>query len=144
MAGPIYQLDAPGLAKLVGQLAALLRQDPELRAIQAANAPACRYFDQPGVFTRVGSVSVTGTVVYQIQEAQNQQAETFAQLVLVFESTSGSGRYRIDGGQPSATVGTQIPAGGVVLTIPGQANIRNFKMMAEAAQTLVFSRMLFI
>jgi hypothetical protein len=140
----VYQLDAPGLEKLISQIAALLRQDTDLRAIQSANAPLCRYFDQPGVFTRVGSLAVTGNVIYRIQETQSQQAEKFSSLVLVLESTSGSGRYRIDGGQATPTVGTQIPAGGVVLTIPGDANIRNFNMMAEALQTLVFSRLLFI
>jgi hypothetical protein len=144
MAPTIYQLDAPGLAKLVSQIAALLRQDPELRAIQTGNAPACRYFDQPGVFSNVGSVSVTGGVNYKIAEAQRSGAEVFAKLILVFESSSGSGRYRIDGPLASPTVGTQIPSGGIVLTIPGQTNIRNFSLMAEGGQTLVFSRMLFI
>lgn len=136
-------LDSPGIAKMAAQLAALLRQDASLRETQGRNAPQARYFDQPGVFSAIGSVAVTGAVVYSILQAQSG-SEVFSSLVLVFDATSGSGRYRIDGIAPTATIGVAIPAGGVALTIPGHDNIRNFKMIAEAAQTLQFSRYLFI
>ena len=139
-----FNLDVPGLAKLIAQTAMDLRQDAELRQLQARNAAIAKYFDQPGVFTQVGSVAVTGSVLYTIAEAQQRQGEQYSSLVLTFESSSGSGRFRTDGGNPTATIGHQIPAGGIVIEVTGYENIRNFKMMAEAAQTLVFSRVLFL
>lgn len=142
MADPIL-LNAPGLAKLVEQLSTLIRADGELREIQGRNAPVAKYFDQPGVFTTIGSVAVTGNVVYKIVQAQSDR-ETFYQLVLTFDTTSGSGRYTIDGTPVSATVGVGIPSGGCVLTITGHNNIKNFQMMAEGGQTLQFARNLFI
>lgn len=144
MADPQHVLiDAPGIAKLAAQLAALLRSDAALRNTQGANAQQAKYFDQPGVFSSVNSVAVTGNVVYSIVQAQTDN-EKFYSLVLTFDATSGSGRYRIDGPIPTPTIGTAIPAAGVVLTIIGADNIRNFKMVAEAGQTLVFSRYVFI
>jgi hypothetical protein len=41
-------------------------------------------------------------------------------------------------------VGVAVPAGGVVLQIPGIDNIKNFRLTAEAGQTLTFARYLFI
>lgn len=140
----MVDLNSPGLAKLVAQVAALMRSDAGLRAIQGQNALQARYFDQPGVFSDVGSVSVTGAILYQIAEIERRKSEVFSTLVCVFETSSGSGRYRIDGRAPTPTIGVQVPSGGVVLTIPGMDNITNFRLMAEAGQTLVFSRYLFI
>lgn len=137
-------LDAPGIAKLAAQLAMLLKDGADLRDLRAQNAQVAKYFDQPGVFTQVGSVAVTGNVLYEIVECQQRQGEKYSSLVLVFDSASGSGRYRIDGGNPTPTIGFQVPAGGIVLTIPGYDNIRNFKLIAEAAQTLTFARALFL
>jgi hypothetical protein len=139
-----FQLDAPGLAKIAAQVAMILRAGPDLRDLQGRNAALTKYFDQPGVFSNVGSVSVTGNVVYKIAEVQQRQGEIYSALVLVFETSSGSGRYRVDGPPPSPTVGSQVPAGGVVITIPGYESIRNFALMAEALQTLVFSRYLIL
>lgn len=140
-----FTLDAPGLAKLTDQIAALLRQDAQLRALQGQFAQQAKYFDQPGVASSFGGTGtvVTGAVLYRIQEIQTRSQEKFSTLVLVFETTSGSGRWRIDGAAPTPTIGTQVPAGGIVLTIPGYENIKNFQLMAEATQTLVFSRYLF-
>lgn len=136
MASETFTLDAPGLAKLAAQLALLLRQDAELRAQQANNAPQASAFDQP-------SGGVTGATEYNITEAQ-AASKNFYQLVITFDATSGSGRYRIDGASPTpAGAGVGIPSGGVVLTITGANNIRNFKMVAETGQTLKFARYLF-
>jgi hypothetical protein len=142
MAEPLI-LDAPGLAKIAAQVAAILRSDAALRAIQGANAQQAKYFDQPGVFSTVGSVAVTGAVVYRIVEMDRANV-TPALLVLVFDTASGAGRYRVDGPDPSPTVGVAVPAGGVVLQIPGIDNIKNFRLTAEAGQTLTFARYLFI
>jgi hypothetical protein len=137
-------LDSPGLAKLAAQIAALLRQDAGLREIQGKNAQLLRHFDQPGVFSAVGSVAVTGNVVYRIAEAQQNQTETFSALILIFDAASGAGRYRCDGPAPTPTIGVAVPAGGVVLTIPGPENIRSFALIAEAGATLTFARYLAI
>lgn len=138
----ILHLGAPGLAKLVAQNAMGLRQDGELRGIQSANAAVAKYFDQPGVFSVNGSVAVTGTVVYSIVEAQSGN-EKFSSLLLTFDATSGSGRFRIDGGTPTPTIGQAIPSGGITILIEGWVNIKNFRLAAEAAQTLAFARSLF-
>jgi len=139
-----FTLDAPGLAKIAAQVAMILRAGPDLRDLQGRNAAVPKYFDQPGVFTAVGSVTVTGSIVYKIVEVQQRQGEIYSALVLVFETGSGSGRFRIDGANVSPTVGSQVPAGGIVITIPGYEAIRNFQLMAEAGQTLVFSRYLIL
>jgi hypothetical protein len=130
-----FVLDSPGLAKLVAQIAALIRSDADLRKVQSQNALQAKYFDQP-------AGGVTGATVYSITQAQNNN-ELFYQLVLTFDAASGSGRYRIDGPPPTPTTGIAIPAGGVVLTITGADNIKNFKLTAEALQTLTFARYVF-
>ena len=141
----VLQLDSDGLARLVAQVAASLRQDAALRDIQGRNAQQAKYFDQPGVFPRGGVIppAVTGNVVYNIVEAQSG-SEVFYSLVLTFDQASGSGRFRIDGSNPTVTTGIQIPAAGTVLTILGNDNIQRFRMIAEAGQTLTFGRYLFI
>lgn len=147
-----FQLDAPGIAKIAAQVAAILRADSGLRALQSQNASPARYFDQPGVAggsPGLGGITgttpaITGNVVYEIQECKNRQGEIYASLILVFDGASGSGRFRIDGGAPTPTVGKQIPAGGIVVRITGYENIRNFKLIAEAGQTLTFARELFL
>lgn len=142
MADPI-RLVSDGIAKIVAQLAAFLRADGDLRQTQSRNAPQAKHFDQPGVFSSIGSVAVTGNVVYLIFEAQADN-EIFSSCVLTFDAASGSGRFRIDGPNPTPAIGTQIPAAGAVLTINGQDNIRNFRMIAEAGQTLTFTRQVFL
>ena len=132
----LFVLDAPGIAKLAGQIAALLRQDAALRTVQSQNALQAKGFDQP-------AGGVTGATVYSITEAQNGNVQ-FYQLVLTFDGTSGSGRYRIDGPPPTPTNGIGIPAAGVVLTITGAENIKAFKLIAEGGQTLQFARYLFL
>lgn len=148
----VFQIDAPGLAKIAAQVAAILRSDAGLRALQSQNASPSRYFDQPGVAggsPSLGGVTgttaaVTGNIVYSIQECKNRQGEIYASLILTFDAASGAGRFRIDGGDPTPTVGKQIPAGGVIIRIKGYENIRNFRLIAEAGATLTFARELFL
>lgn len=134
-----FALQAPGLAHLTAQMAALLAQTAEVRAEQAKNAAQASNFDQQG-FQGVGGV--TGDTVYSITEAQSA-AKRFYQLVITFDAGSGAGRYRLDGGTPRPTEGIPIPAGGVVLVITGGSNIQQFKMVAEAGAVLTFARVLF-
>lgn len=131
-------LDAPGIKLLAEQLAAVLRQDADLRAVQAQNAPIAKYpDDQTGA-------GVTGNTIYTITQATQNQIESFNALQVTFASGSGSGRYTIDGTTPTPTRGVPIPAGGVVLNIVGNTNIQRFQMIAEAGQTLLFFRYLFV
>lgn len=130
-------INSPGMARLVAQAAALLRQDMELRGIQSQNAPQAKYPDQP-------AGGVTGVTLYNILQAQNEN-EKFATAVLFFETASGTGRYRIDGANPTAAGGgIFIPAGAGQLIIPGWNNIARFRLIAETGQTLLFFRYVFI
>lgn len=139
-----FALQAPGLAHLTAQMAALLAQTAEVRAEQAKNAPQASNFEQRGLqgATTGTSTPVTGTEVYQISEAQSG-AKKFFQAVFTFDAGSGAGRYRTDGTAASPTIGHGIPSGGVVLTITGSDNIKNFSMCAESGQSLTFARNLF-
>jgi len=108
------------------------RSDQEIREIQAREAPKASYFDQQ---------TIASPTVYNIDEAQ-AQTEIFSTLVIVFESTSGVARYRVDNVPATTTVGNQWPAGAGVLTINGMDSIKGFSIVAEAAN-LVFARQLY-
>lgn len=139
MAEQQYELDAPGLGKIAAAITSLVNQNAALRAVQAANAPQATAFDQQGL-QGVGGIS--GNTLYVILEAQAQN-RAFSQLVMTFDAGSGAGRYRMDGANPTAIRGIPVPAGGVVLVITGRNNIEQFKLIAEAGQTLTFARYLF-
>lgn len=145
----IYQLDSEGIRKLCEQMAASLRSGADVRGVQGQNAQQAKFFDQPGVATTYpteqGGVfpAVTGNQVFFFRAAINRSINFF-QAIIVFDQASGSGRWRCDGPAPLPTVGAQVPAGGTVLTIPGLDNIANFKLIAEAGQTLTFASYLFI
>lgn len=132
---PLYVLDAPGLAKLAGQMAAILRADVGLRRLQGGNAPQCKVFTQ-------GTLAATAIVLFA--EAQNQNVQ-YTSAVVMFQDTAGRARFRIDGGLPAASgIGFPIPAGGGIFTINGIGNILNFKMIAETGNTLDFAYGLFV
>lgn len=142
----IIQLDSAGLAKLVAQMAAQLRQDAVVREVQGQNAQQMKYFDQPGVATSYPDglfPAVTGNQVFLFRAPQNNNIK-FYQGLLVFDSASGAGRWRSDGPNPTPTVGFQVPAGGTALIIPGADNVRNFRLIAEAGATCTFASALFI
>jgi len=111
----------------------IARNDQELRELQAEQAPKPSYYDQQ---------TVASPVVYDIVEA-GPDTEVFSTLVIVFEATSGLGRFRVDNTPATPTIGNQIPAGASVLTINGMDQIRGFSMVGEAAVSLVFSRQLY-
>lgn len=129
------EIHSPGLYDIVAQLAALLRSDAGLRAIQTSNAIAPYRFDQP-------AGGITGAVVYTVTEAPTVK---LSMLSITFDSTSGTGRYRLDGIPAAAGgVGIPIPAGAGVLNIVGANAIQNFNMIAETGQTLSFARYSYI
>lgn len=143
-------IDAPGIAKIVEQITIALTQGSDLRAVQARNAPQASNFDQRG-FQGAVSASlptamqnpVSGNEVYEFAEAQSQ-GKGFYQAIITFDAGCGSGRYRVDGVDATPLQGIPIPAGGVVLVITGQDNIRNFTMVAESGQNLTFARNLYV
>jgi hypothetical protein len=141
-------IKAPILGVLAEELAALLTQAAPLRQLQAANAARALYgIDGQSVAVagdplRPGPVS--NTVVQAITLAASGTGQTFAQLIIVFDTTSGAGRYRVDGQLPTTAVGFEIPAGGFTLEITGMDNIKNFRMVAQTATTMPYFAGLFI
>jgi hypothetical protein len=127
-------IDAPILSVIAKEVFALLKSDARLRELQANNAPRASY-GQAGTAT-----SAAETV---INEARSGNGETFAQLMITFDSTSGAGRYRLDGTPATAAVGLEIPAGGGTIIITGMDNIKGFSMIAQGATTMPFFRYLF-
>lgn len=135
MDAPLYVLDAPGIAKLAAQMAALLRQDVDLRRTQGGNAPQCKIFTQG---------TLTAAAIVTFAEAQNQNV-AYTSAIVMFQDTAARGRFRIDGGLPAASgTGFPIPAGGGILPINGIGNILNFRMIAETGGTLDYAYGLFI
>lgn len=134
-------LQSDDLAKLREIVEKFARPD-QLRQLQAAGAPIASNFEQRGFQGNDDGAStrVTAAEVYRVSEAANKK---FFQLVLTFDSGSGMGRYRIDGPDPTPTRGTAVPAGHSVLTITGSDNIKNFALIAEAGQSLTFTRNMF-
>ena len=131
IAGTIH---APIIGMIAQEILALVKNDYALRALQGINAQQACYFDQR---------SITGATVYHIDEAFIGTGEVFSSVVLTFDTLSGSGRYRVDGVDPTATTGHQVPSGGGILTITGHPNVARFGMQAEAGQTLIFARNLY-
>lgn len=71
-------------------------------------------------------------------------AEVWSVLYIKFSTPSGTGRYMIDGGNPTAAgLGVPILAGGEQLIVRGVDNINNFKMIAETGQTMEANIVLF-
>lgn len=137
MASISGKLDTPILSVIAREILALVKSDSELRALQGANAPRAYYF---------GAGTITNAAAVVINEARSGVGQIFYQLVIVFDTTSGAGNYRIDGPDATAALGggIPIPAGGGTLVITGHDNIRNFSIIAQGATTMPFARYLFI
>jgi len=128
LSGPLFETLLQLLRDLVG--------DPlKAREFKAKNAPYACYYDQP-------TGGVTGNTIYLITQAQSG-AEYYTEMLIVFEQTSGLGRYMVTADQISSTRGIPIASGASYIRIEGHQNIRNFRLMAEAGQTLLFARVLF-
>jgi len=128
------KINAPILGMIARELLALIKSDAALREVQGANAPRACYFTNG---------TLTTPVVQGIVQAASGTGEIFYQLVIVFDSAAGAGRYRIDGPDPTAAVGHQFPAGGGQLVITGMDNITRFRMIASTATTCPFNYTLF-
>jgi hypothetical protein len=127
------ELSGPFLDQTLKLLQELLSQDLEFREKRAQNAPLAVNYDQQ---------SIAAGVVYIIEQAQSS-AEYFTELLVVFDQTSGLGRYMLTSQRAQPTLGFPIASGASFLRVVGQQNIRNFSLTPQAGQTLVFSRILF-
>jgi hypothetical protein len=126
----------PYLDNTLELLRQLVQEPLKFRETRAENSPYALYYDQP-------TGGVTGNTQYLIEQAQSG-SERFSALFISFEQTSGAGRYMVTASPPmSPTIGFPIPTGASFIVIEGHQDIKNFKMMAEAGQTLLFSRVLF-
>jgi len=128
-------LTGPFLDRVLEFLKELIGEPLKFREERAKNAPLAVYYDQP-----VGGI--TGNTVYIINEAQSD-SEYFTEMLIVFESASGLGRYMLTAFRAQPATGFPIAAGASFLQVQGHQNIRNFSMIAQAGQTLLFSRILF-
>lgn len=127
-------LESDALAKLVQQLDVFIRDDAQLRLVQARNAPQCLF---------EGTDTVTATALYRIQQALTS-GQDYTVLVIQFTSTAQAGRWGIaTTPRADGTAGMQILAGGQSLQIYGVNNIKNFSMIAETGNTMPFSYQLY-
>lgn len=86
-------------------------------------------------------VDITDPTTFLMREAYpDSVTQNFTTALIVFDATSGAGRWRSDGVR--ATVGTapgdglQIPQNGYSLTVTGADNIRDFSVAPETATPL--------
>ncbi len=123
------EVNAPGLAKLVADLAKFVRNDAELRAIQARNAPQASILNS--------MVVAAGAPAVRIPEAQGM--DEFAFMLVIVETTSGAGRYDPGTGQPATGArGLEIPAGGAAISLDGSSNIRFFSIFGTGALQVTY------
>lgn len=112
----------------------LFMLDQDVREQRTVNA------ERAMIFT---SSTVTAAAVIRLRDLVNSldAGEPFTTALIMFDSTSAAGRWRIDGGAPTAGggagTGMPITAGGGTLTITGLANIRDFQVIGEAANLLM-------
>lgn len=122
----IIEGQIPGLARLVEFIRLFVQNDFSLRKIQAANAPR-PVFGQP--------INITNGQTFVLPQAASENTG-FSYMVIVIDTTSGSGRYRIDGVIPATGVGFQVAAGGTIITVEGSEAIKNFVLFSDLANTL--------
>lgn len=131
LTGNIY---GPFFENILRFVRSFVEQPLTFREQLARNAAYALYFDR--------QTAITGSTQYLVEEAQSG-AEAFTAMFISFDTASGSGRYMVTSDLLSATVGFEVPAGSSFLSIEGHQNIKAFRLMAEAGQTLIFSRVLF-
>jgi hypothetical protein len=119
---------------LLDYIRGLYLLDQDLRAQRTLNA------ERAMVFT---SSTVGFATPIRLRDLVNSldAGEYYTTALIAFDSTSGAGRWRIDGGAPTpgggAGTGMPINAGGATLVITGLANIRDFQVIGETANLLM-------
>lgn len=125
------------LGKLYDLVRGLVTLDEKVRADRTLSAERAVLFQGSAITTTVLAMEVL------IPDVINKD---FTTAMIMFDGTSGSGRFRYDGQNPTsaatAVAGLPIPSGGFQLTITGALNIRSFRVVAEPAQALNMSVML--
>jgi hypothetical protein len=128
----------PWLTDVKALVDMLVSEDQALRDLRAKNAPTAVFYDQQDAWT---AASPNGGI-YTIDQARVGQ-QFFSGLLVVFGSTSGTGRYMITPQIVTPTLGFPITSGATFIFQSGHEQIRNFSLTPTLAQTLVFSRVLF-
>lgn len=124
----------PALARIVDLLRSLITLS-RFSAGDPEYAERCVLTSAPTAVTDAAAVPASDRAL--------DESDVFSTCIITFTETSGRGRYRIDGPNPTQTIGVQIPSGGGELTIIGAWNIRSFRVIGEAGQALNFTAQLF-
>lgn len=115
------------LRQNAGYLWSLLKNDKDLRLLQATNAPQ---------IVREANQTVTDAAVFSIPFSDNQQQQ-FSALVVISDEASGKGRFSLSNRAPSAGGnGAAFPSGGARIVIRGNDQIRKFQIIGETGATL--------
>ena len=127
------------LKSMLTALTGLLTLDAGVRAQRTVNAERGVLF---GGATVVAAAVTSFEVLFP-----DVITKDFTTALIVFDTASGAGRFRYDGGFPvsaaaTATAGLPIPAGGFTFRLTGALNIRSFRVIGEPAATLNMSVML--
>lgn len=87
---------------------------------------------------RSQNVSSTAVALSGVSQLELQQHDLDS---LYLTTDTASIRYRIDGGSPTATVGHELPTGGVPLRLNGRQNILALRFIGKdsAAAVVMFS-----
>lgn len=148
VSGPLLEALNRTINEIRDAILAFFENDRQLRSTQAKNEPIAAGFQQ-GVNTGTAETisfplnTTSPSSPFACFLAGQDENQVFAYIEIVIASTSGSGRH--NGGDTSCPLGTiagighEIPLGGTVITIPGTVNVRQFRMLADAGQTLNYS-----
>lgn len=95
-----------------------------------------------------GGATVTSAAVFRLESQEpSVTTDVYTTLFCAFSASSGAGRYLYNGEVPATGgavgSGLPIPAGFSTLTIVGRENIRNFRLIAEGATSVLLEYQLF-
>lgn len=125
-------------AALLEAVHALARQDAKLREQQSVNAERATVFVPDATFEDDVIVRARDRV------PQLQGGAPFSSMLVTVSPSSGSARWMMHGVDPRPDFGLVIAAGGDAFSVRGAANIYNFAIIGEAAQTGAVSLYLFV
>ena len=130
------QIDATGgkLDRLVSLLTDLLRQSPDVRALQSVGAERAVLFFRRST---ADGTEITDAQPFLLRTIVGAlRAETYSLLLVALDRTSGAGRWLCHGETPTAA-GYGVPVeGGESFTVCGRGNIDDFQIIAETGATV--------
>lgn len=128
-----------GLDAIASYLKSLVTLDRDVRQTRSEGAERALAF--------VSATVASGTVVRLADLWPQVVNQVYTTALVQFDTTSGLGRWRMDGGTVIAAAGPAsgmpIPTGFSTLTIVGALNIRSFQVAPEGATALTMSITLF-